>query len=126
MLAVRFSIVQPADAAPNRALYTLLRPDAPPIRGAALAADQDAGQGVLGAVFSKAGGGTLFRTGGGSVPAGGFLLDGIENLPADDGLMVVLYQDLWELAGVFDDLLADAVLDEGLLQENIAAVFLIP
>ena len=125
MLAVSLSVIQAVDAAPHGAFSVILGPDNTAIQGAAFAADQDAGQSVFGAVFPQAGGGTLFRAGGSGIPAGGFLLHGVENLPADDGFMVVLDQDLGELSGVFDDLLTDAVLDEGFLQKHVTAVFLV-
>ena len=39
--------------------------------------------------------------------------------------MVVLNQVFGELAGIGDHLLADAVLDEGLLEQDVPAVFLV-
>ena len=120
-----FPVVQAVDATPDGAFQLLLRPDDAAVGGTALAADQEAGQGVLAAVLPKPGRRTLFRAGGHGPPAGSLRLDGVEHLPADDALVVVLDQDLGELPGVLDDLFADAVLDEGLLQEHVAAVFLI-
>jgi len=80
---------------------------------------------MLTAVLPPAGGGALSRGARLGVPPGHLQLDGVEDLPADDALMVVLNQVFGELSGVGDHLLADAVLDEGLLEQDVPAVFLV-
>ena len=80
---------------------------------------------MLAAVLAPAGGGALSRGARLGVPPGHLQLDGVEGLPADDTLMVVLNQVFGELAGIGDHLLADAVLDEGLLEQDVPAVFLV-
>ena len=80
---------------------------------------------MLAAVLAPAGGGALSRGARLGVSPGHLQLDGVEGLPADDALMVVLDQVFGELSGVGDHLLADAVLDEGLLEQDVPAVFLV-
>ena len=80
---------------------------------------------MLATVLTPASGGALSRGARLGVPPGHLQLDGIEGLPADDTLMVVLNQVFGELAGIGDHLLADAVLDEGLLEQDVPAVFLV-
>ena len=80
---------------------------------------------MLGAVLPKAGGCALLCAGGHGLPAGGLLLGGVENLTADDGLVVILGPVFGELPGIHDGFLVDAVLPEGLLHNDVAAVFLI-
>ena len=80
---------------------------------------------MLAAVLAPAGGGALSRGARLGVSPGHLQLDGVEDLPADDALMVVLNQVFGELAGVWNDLLADAVLDKGLLEQDVPTVFLV-
>ena len=91
----------------------------------ALPAEQQVAENMLAAVLAPAGGGALSRGARLGVPPGHLQLDGIEGLPADDALMVVLNQVFGELAGVWNDLLADAVLDKGLLEQDVPTVFLV-
>ena len=118
-------MVQPVHTAPHGALAALLCPGDASVQQTALPADQESRQSVLEAVFSKAGGRALFGAGGHRPAACCLLLSGIENLPTDDGLVVVLGPVFGELPGIHDGFLADAVLAEGFLHHYVAAVFFI-
>ena len=118
-------VVQAADTPPYGALDSALGPHAPPVGRPALPAEQQVAEDMLTAVLPPAGGGALSRGTRLGVPPGHLQLDGVEDLPADDALMVVLNQVFGELSGVGDHLLADAVLDEGLLEQDVPAVFLV-
>ena len=54
-----------------------------------------------------------------------FCLSGVEGLAAYYPLVVILYQIHRELASVFLDLLVDAIVYIGFLEQHIAAIFLI-
>ena len=118
-------IVQAADTPPHGALDSALGPHAPPVGRPALPAEQQVAENMLAAVLAPAGGGALSRGARLGAPPGHFQLDGVEGLPADDALMVVLNQVFGQLSGIGDHLLADAVLDEGLLEQDVPAVFLV-
>ena len=92
---------------------------------ATLAAEQQTTERVLAAVAAHACGGALFRAAGLSPTPRQLHLHGIELFPRDDGLMVVLNQIHRQLSGISDDLLADAVPNEGLLEQDVTAVFFI-
>ena len=90
-----------------------------------MAAEHEICQDVLPAVLAPPGGRALAGTAC-LCPAPGYLqLRRVEDVPAHDPLMVVLDQILGELAVVLDHLFADAVLDKGLLEQRITAVFLV-
>ena len=103
----------------------MLCPYHPAVSGAALTAEQQAAERVFAAVFARACGNAL------SAPVGlypapcHFKLHCIELLSGDDGIMVILDQVLGPLAGVLDHLFTDAVPNEGLLPQDIAAVFFV-
>ena len=124
-MAVFRAVVDPADTAPHGFFLPSFAPYAPAVEGAALAAYQPPGEGILGAVAGEPGGGLLLTGRATGVAVGELSLDCVEGVPADDALVVVLGQIHGELAYIADMLAADAVIDEALLLENVAAVFFI-
>ena len=103
----------------------MLRPHHSAVRCAALAAEQQTAECVLAAVAAHTCGGALFRAAGLGPATRQFNLNRIELFPRDDGLVVVLNQIHGKLSSITDDLLADAVSNEGLLEQDITAVFFI-
>ena len=103
----------------------MLRPHHSAVRCATLAAEQQTAERVLAAVAAHTCGGALFRAAGLSPTPRQFHLHSIELFPRDDGLMVVLNQIHGKLSSITDDLLADAVSNEGLLEQDITAIFFI-
>ena len=103
----------------------MLRPHHSAVCRAALTAEQQTTERVLAAVTAHTCGGALFRTAGLSPTPRQFYLHRIEPFSRDDGLMVVLNQIHGKLSSITDDLLADAVSNEGLLEQDVTAVFFI-
>ena len=118
-------IVQPADAPPHRSLDSVLGPYTAAIGGAALPAEQQVAEGIFPAVLAPAGGGAFSCASRLGTTPGHLQLDRIKGLPADDALMVVLDQVFGKLPSVGDHLFADTVLNEGLLEQSVPAVFLV-
>ena len=103
----------------------MLCPHHSAVRCATLAAEQQTAECVLAAVAAHTCGGALFRAAGLGPATRQFNLNRIELFPRDDGLVVVLNQIHGKLSSITDDLLADAVSNEGLLEQDITAVFFI-
>ena len=119
------AIVQAAAAAPHGSFLTVLCPHHSAVRRTALAAEQQTAECVFAAVAAHACGSALFRAAGLGPTPRQFYLHRIEPFSRDDGLMVVLNQIHGKLSSISDDLLADAVSNEGLLEQDITAVFFI-
>ena len=94
------------------------------VERAALTTYQPVRQRVFAGVAGTAGHRFLGRAAQGA-PSCHFGLHRMILLPADDGLVVVGHIKLLELPGVLDDLLADDIRTEGLLNQHIAAVFFV-
>ena len=103
----------------------MLCPHHSAVRCATLAAEQQTAECVLAAVAAHTCGGALFRAAGLGPATRQFHLNRVEPFSRDDGLMVVLNQIHRQLSGISDDLLADAVSNEGLLEQDITAIFFI-
>lgn len=116
VMTVLRTVVHPAGAVPRSEFLSPLRPHAPAVEGAALAAHQPLCEGVLGAVAGAARGSQLLARGPTRVPPGELRLDGVEGVPADDTLVIVLLQAHGELSHIADLLFGDAVLSESLLR----------
>ena len=125
VLAVFRPVVQAASAPPNSPLDPALIPHAPAVACSAVAAEHEICQDVLPAVLAPPGGRALAGAAGLRPAPGHLQLRRVEDVPAHNPLVVVLNQILWELAVVPDHLFADAVLNECLLEQRVAAVFLI-
>ena len=123
--AVFLAIIQSAAAAPYGTLLAVLRPHHSAVCRAALTAEQQTTERVLAAVAAHTCGSALFRAAGLGPTPRQLHLHSIEPFSRDDGLVVVLNQIHGKLSGISDDLLADAVPNEGLLEQDITAVFFI-
>ena len=120
--AVFGAVVQTADTAPHRLLFTAaLGPHGPPVGSAAFTADEQLTEGVEAAVPALLGDACLGYLPFAPAP-GAFLLDTVIKLPADDGRVVIFNQHLGQLAVIPLDLFANGIGDVGFLQEDVPAV----
>ena len=103
----------------------MLCPHHSAVRCATLTAEQQTTERVLAAVAAHTCGGALFRAAGLGPTTRQLHLHGIEPFPWDNSFVVVLNQIHRQLSGISDDLLADAVSNEGLLEQDVTAVFFI-
>ena len=81
-----------------------------------MSAEHEICQDVLPAVLAPSGGRTLAGTTCLCPASSDLQLHGVEDIPTDDPLMVVLNQILGKLTVVLDHLFADTVLNESLLE----------
>lgn len=119
------SIIQSAAAAPYGTFLAVLCPHHSAVRRAALTAEQQTTERVLAAVAAHTCGGALFRAAGLGPTPRQLHLHRIELFPWDNSFMVILNQIHGQLSSISDDLLADAVPNEGLLEQDVTAVFFI-
>ena len=123
-MAVFLAVLQPAHTPPDDLLPILAHPSTAPVQGTALSADQPLGKrifaGVTGLPRHRQFGRTFRR-----LASCQLRLHLIEFLPADDTLVIIFDQVHGPLTGIFDDLTVDKILPEGLLHQDISAVFLI-
>ena len=123
-MAVFLPKVQSACTAPHL-VAPLIVPGAAAVQGSTFAANQPVAQSKFTGVLPLARWSLLFGGASSRISPCEFLSYCIEQLPLNDGIMVVLDEVHGELAFVLDHLFGDAVFAKGLLQQDVTAVFLI-
>ena len=116
---------QPGDTPPHDPLFPVSGPGHPLVGGPAFPAHQQLGEGVFGRVFAQLRFAGFLHHLPLAGPAGHLLLDPVEQLPGDDGGVVVLHIALAPLSVVLLHPFADAVGDEGLAQHGVPDVPLV-
>ena len=124
-MAVFLAIVDAADTAPNDVLLSFVDPCAASVACTTFTAEHPLRQSVHGHIAASAAGGTFLC---GTLYCGTtsqLCLSSVVCLAVYDRFMVILHQIHRALPCVSDGLVADAVLPEGLLHQDIAYIFLI-
>ena len=124
-MAVFLAIVDAADTAPDDVLLSLVDPCAAAVACTAFTAEHALRQRVHGHIATSAAGstflcGTLYCS-----ATSQLCLSGIVCLAVYDRFMIILYQIHRALSCVSDGLVADTVLPEGLLHQDITYIFFI-
>ena len=125
VMAVFRSKFQPGDAPPNDPLFSVPGPGHPLIGRSALPAHQQLGEGVFGRVFAQLRLASFLHHLPLAGPSGHLLLYPVEQLPGDDGGVVVLHIALAPLSVVLLHPFADAIGDKGFAQHGVPNVTLV-
>ena len=123
--AVFLAIIQSAHTSPHSALFAVLRPHHSAIYCPAFSAEHESAESIFPAEFSKACWRTLFCTSRLRSTSRHFKLHCIKLTSWNDRFVMVSNQTLAELSCIFYSSPADAVINESLLEQGIAAVFFV-
>ena len=124
-MAVFLAIVDAADTAPNDVLLSIVDPCAAAVACTAFTAEHTLRQSVHGHIAASAAGGTFLC---GTLYCGTtsqLCLSSVVCLAVYDRFMIILYQIHRALSCVSDGLVADAVLPECFLHQDITYIFLV-